>query len=225
MENRFFRGAGSRLQRYLITGVITIIPIWITWAAFQFLGRRLVDLGAPWVDKLLQTVAPHVPGFVNLFSLPWITSILAMVFILSSLCVLGWLVTLVIGRQIVTVFDRIIGRIPVVHSVYGSIKTLLNALQTEPDGTQRVVLINFPSNSMKTVGLVTRVMNDTDGRSLAAVYVPTTPNPTSGYLEIVPVEDLVSLDWSIEEAMSFIISGGAVAPETIAYERPREVAT
>ena len=68
-------------------------------------------------------------------------------------------------------------------------------------------------------------MNDTDGRPLAAVYVPTTPNPTSGYLEIVPVEDLVSLDWSIEEAMSFIISGGAVAPETIAYERPREVAT
>ena len=52
MENRFFRSAGLRLQRYLITGVITIIPIWITWAAFQFLARRLVDLGAPWVDKI-----------------------------------------------------------------------------------------------------------------------------------------------------------------------------
>ena len=63
---------------------------------------------------------------------------------------------------------------------------------------------------MKKVGLVTRVMSDPSGRPLAAVYVPTTPNPTSGYLEIVPVADLVPLDWSIEEAMSFIISGGAV---------------
>ncbi len=78
---------------------------------------------------------------------------------------------------------------------------------------------------MKTVGLVTRVMNDTSGRPLAAVYVPTTPNPTSGYLEIVPVKDLVSLDWSIEEAMSFIISGGAVAPDTIVYDGPDEEAS
>jgi uncharacterized membrane protein len=223
MENRLFYGAGLRLRRYLITGVITIIPVWITWAAFQFVGKQLVELGAPVVDKILHALVPHVPGLVELFSLSWFKPTLALVVILSSLCLLGWLVTLVIGRQIISVIDRIIARIPLVHSVYGSIKTLVNALQTKPDGTQRVVLINFPSDSMKTVGLVTRVMNDSSGRPLAAVYVPTTPNPTSGYLEIVPVDDLVPLDWSIEEAMSFIISGGAVAPETIEYDRPDKV--
>jgi len=223
MENRLFHGAGLRLRRYLITGVITIIPVWITWAAFQFVGKQLVELGAPVVDQILHALVPHVPGLVELFSLSWFKPTLALVVILSSLCLLGWLVTLVIGRQIISVIDRIIARIPLVHSVYGSIKTLVNALQTKPDGTQRVVLINFPSDSMKTVGLVTRVMNDSSGRPLAAVYVPTTPNPTSGYLEIVPVDDLVPLDWSIEEAMSFIISGGAVAPETIEYDRPDKV--
>ena len=72
---------------------------------------------------------------------------------------------------------------------------------------------------MKTVGFVTRVMkDDVTGQELAAVYVPTTPNPTSGYLEIVPVEKLVSTDWSVEEAMTFIISGGAIAPEKISFE-------
>ena len=224
MEARLLHGARSRLQRYLITGVITVIPIWITWAAFQFVGKQLVDLGAPMVDRMLHALAPHAPGFVDLFSLSWFEPTLAMVMILASLCLLGWLVTLVIGRQIISVVDRIIGRIPLVDSVYGSIKTLISALQTKPDGTQRVVLINFPSDSMKTVGLVTRVMNDQNGRALAAVYVPTTPNPTSGYLEIVPVEDLIPLDWSIEEAMSFIISGGAVAPETIVYDRASDIA-
>lgn len=223
MENRILRRAGSRLQRYLITGVITIIPIWITWAAFQFVGKQLAELGAPLVDKILLTIAPYAPGIVNLFSLSWFKPALAMIVILLSLCLLGWLVTLVIGRQIISGLDRIIARIPLVHSVYGSIKTLIGALQTKPDGTQRVVLINFPSDSMKTVGLVTRVMSDPSGRPLAAVYVPTTPNPTSGYLEIVPVADLVPLDWSIEEAMSFIISGGAVAPETIDYDPAGEM--
>lgn len=219
MANRLFHRTGSRMQRYLLTGVITVIPIWITWAAFNFVGQRLVGLGAPWVDRMLQAVAPHAPALASLFSSPWFKPTLAMVITLASLCLLGWLVTRVIGKQIVSAFDNLIARIPLVHRLYGSIKTLLNALQTKPDGTQRVVLINFPSDAMKTVGLVTRVMRDDNGRQLAAVYVPTTPNPTSGYLEIVPLEELVPLDWSIDEAMSFIISGGAVAPETIVYDR------
>lgn len=94
-------------------------------------------------------------------------------------------------------------------------------LQQKPEQLQRVVLIEFPSSQMKTVGFVTRVMQDeVTGQSLAAVYVPTTPNPTSGYLEIVPVERLVSTDWSVGEAMTFIISGGAIAPDSIHFDNP-----
>ena len=71
---------------------------------------------------------------------------------------------------------------------------------------------------MKTVGFVTRSMTDMKtGKKLVAVYVPTTPNPTNGYLEIVPVEHVVSTDWSVDEAMNFIISGGAVGPEEVDY--------
>jgi len=74
---------------------------------------------------------------------------------------------------------------------------------------------------MKAVGLVTRVMRDEhSGRELAAVYVPTTPNPTSGYLEIVPVDDITPTDWTVDQAMSFIISGGATAPDSVSFEAP-----
>jgi uncharacterized membrane protein len=73
---------------------------------------------------------------------------------------------------------------------------------------------------MKTVGFVTRTLQDADtGRTLVAVYVPTTPNPTSGYLEIVPLEKVISTSWTMDEAMTFIISGGAVAPPTMNYDK------
>ena len=113
-----------------------------------------------------------------------------------------------------------IHRIPLVQTVYGAIKKFISVLQTKPDNVQRVVLIEFPSPQMKTVGFVTRVLTDQrTGKQLAAVYVPTTPNPTSGYLEIVPLENLVATDWSMDEAMTFIISGGAVAPDHIQYDK------
>src|SRR3546814_6190572 len=93
-----------------------------------------------------------------------------------------------------------------------------------PDGTQRVVLIDFPHDQMKSVGFVTRVIREQGtGRELAAVYVPTTPNPTSGYLEIVPVELITPTDWTVDQAMSFIISGGAVSPDSIPFAAPGSV--
>jgi uncharacterized membrane protein len=93
-------------------------------------------------------------------------------------------------------------------------------VQQKPDKVQRVVLIPFPTPEMKTVGFVTRVLHDkATGEELAAVYVPTTPNPTSGYLEIVPLKQVVSTDWTVDEAMTFVISGGAVAPDQIHYSK------
>uniref|UniRef100_UPI003CEAF79B DUF502 domain-containing protein n=1 Tax=Stenotrophomonas sp. SrG TaxID=3414430 RepID=UPI003CEAF79B len=95
--------------------------------------------------------------------------------------------------------------------IYESATKLLDMLQTEPGATQRVVRIDFPHRAMKAVGLVTRVIREQGtGRELAAVSVPTTPNPTSGYLEIVPVELLTPTAWTVDQAMSFIIDGGAV---------------
>ena len=88
------------------------------------------------------------------------------------------------------------------------------------ENVERVVLIDFPHTEMKAVGLVTQTLVDEyTGEQLAVVYVPTTPNPTNGYLEIVPIGSLVTTDWTMEEAMNFIVSGGAVAPKDIPFSK------
>ncbi len=208
----------ARTQRYLLAGTFTVIPIWITWIVFEFVLSQLSRLGSPWVRTLSRALERGWPSLSHWLLEPWFQSSLAVVVTIVLLYLLGWLATRVVGRRILGLVDRVMERIPLVHTVYGGTRKLIAALQEQPAGTQRVVLIEFPSPDMKTIGFVTRTLTDeATGEELAAVYVPTTPNPTSGYLEIVPTRALVATDWGFDEAMSFIISGGAVAPEAIRY--------
>jgi len=206
-------------QRYLITGVITVIPIWITWLVFNFFFNQLSKAGRPWIKALAGKSEQHLPELSRWLFEPWFQNTMAVALTLTALYLLGWLASRVIGKKALTLVDFILNKIPLVQTIYGSTKKLLSVLQQKPEKLQRVVLIAFPSPEMKTVGFVTKIMKDeSSGKELAAVYVPTTPNPTSGYLEIVPVENLISTDWTVEEAMTFIISGGAIAPESVPYE-------
>lgn len=207
-----------KAQRYILTGVLTVIPLWLTYTVFEFFLRHLSQIGRPWARALSSQIEKSWPQVANWILADWFQNILAVLLTVLALYLLGWIATLVIGRRIIDLFEYFIHRIPVVQSVYGAIKKFINVLQTKPDDLQRVVLIRFPSHEMKTIGFVTQVLTDAEtGKQLAAVYVPTTPNPTSGYIEIVPVENLVATDWTMDEAMTFIISGGAVAPEKIKY--------
>jgi uncharacterized membrane protein len=215
------KSRGLHLRRYLLSGIVTIIPLWITWLLLDFTFRLLARFGEPLVMTLSNRFGGGFPKIADLLLKPWFREIVAVMIVLCGLYALGWGVNRVVGKRLLGLFETLMDRLPLVQTVYGSVKKLLGALQTEPRGTQRVVLIEFPHENMKTVGLVTRTLTDTHtGRKLAAVYVPTTPNPTSGYLEIVPVERLVPTDWSFDEAMSFVISGGAVAPDRFIFSKP-----
>src|SRR5690606_20862238 len=130
----------------------------------------------------------------------------------------------VVGQRLLAWFEALVARVPLASTIYGSARRLRDILQTKPDGTQRVGLIDFPRSQMKSIGFDTRVRPTQDtGRYVTAVYVPTTPNPTSGYLEIVPVEKITPTDWTVDQAMSFIISGGAVSPDSIPFAVPARV--
>jgi uncharacterized membrane protein len=210
------------IQRYLISGVITLIPLWVTWLVFKYIFNQLSKLGTPWVRMFSRSIRNEYPSVAQWLLEPWFQNTLAVLLMLVGIYLVGWLASRVIGRRILNIFESTVQRLPVIQNVYGLVKKLISALEQKPENVQQVVLIEFPSRDMKTVGFVTRTMvDDNTGQELAAVYVPTTPNPTSGYLEIVPVENLVSTDWSIDEAMSFIISGGAVAPETVPYGKKK----
>jgi len=208
----------KRIQNNMLAGLLAIIPILLTLWIVGFLIDFLIAVGTPPVLAFATWMRNFAPEAADFVLDPWFQRILAVGIVLVALYLLGALTKAFLGRRAIAAFDAVMGRIPLVKSIYGAARKLIDTFQTAPAGHQRVVLIDFPSEKMKAVGLVTRTFTAADtGVELAAVYVPTTPNPTSGYLEIVPIENIVWLDWTTNEAMQFIISGGAVAPETIKY--------
>lgn len=208
----------ERLQRNIVAGLFVIIPILITVWIVRVVLDALIEFGRPLVTTLARTLAPTMPELAEMLltsQFQWVAALLATLLLLYCL---GALTTAMIGRRVLGAFDRLIARIPFVKMVYGAARKLVASFQEAPAGDRRVVLIEFPSPEMKALGLVTRTFRAADtGQELAAVYVPTTPNPTSGYMEIVPVERLVWLDWTANDAMNFIISGGTLAPDTMNY--------
>ncbi|UNK43502.1 DUF502 domain-containing protein [Luteimonas sp. S4-F44] len=211
---------GGRLQRLFLTGLLTLLPIWLTWIVVKFVFVLLSDISTPWVVPLAHSISAAFPalGWINVAS---VQATVAMIATIVLILAVGWLTRRVVGQRMLGWVDALVRRIPLANIIYSSARKLLDILQTKPDGTQRVVLIDFPHSQMKSVGFVTRVIREQGtGRELAAVYVPTTPNPTSGYLEIVPLDKVTPTDWTVDQAMSFIISGGAVAPDTIPFEPP-----
>ncbi len=208
-------------RRIFLAGLLTVIPLWVTWLVIAFLFRTVSAAGEPLVYWIAALSEERLPAVNAVLISPIFTNILSFLLVVACIYGLGLLTTFVAGRKLGEIFESFLHRLPFVKHVYRSVKKLTTVLQEKPAGdVQRVVLIDFPSPEMKTVGLVTRVFDDANsGLKLAAVYVPTTPNPTSGYLEIVPVERLTPTGWTMDEAMNFIVSGGAVAPKDIVFDR------
>lgn len=208
----------ERIQKNILAGILAVIPVLVTFWIVELVLDLLIASGLPFVGALAGWVRPYSSELADLLLTAGFQSATAVVITLVLLYILGAFTTAVVGRRLLSLIDRLVERIPLVQMIYGATRKLIATFQYAPPGQQRVVLIEFPSPEMKAVGLVTRVFRAADtGREVAAVYVPTTPNPTSGYLEVVPVERLVWLDWTTNDAMQFIISGGTVAPDRINY--------
>ena len=212
----------ARLRTYFLSGLLTLLPIWLVWIVFKFVFVLLSGISQPVVGPLLAGLATSEPGMFGWLADAWVQTAIALAATVLLILAVGALARRVAGQTLLRWFEALIARIPLAKTIYGSARQLLDLLQTKPDGTKRVVLIDFPHTQMKSVGFVTRILLDEHtGRELAAVYVPTTPNPTSGYLEIVPMERLTPTDWTVDEAMTFIISGGAVSPDKIPFHPAR----
>ena len=211
-----------KLQTYFIAGLFTLTPIWLVWIVFKFVFGLLSDVSRPVIGPLTSRLAASDPEMLGWLAAPWVQTAIGLVATVLLILIVGALARRVVGQRLLMAVESLIARIPLAKSVYGSARQLLEMMQTKPGGTQRVVLVDFPHSGIKAVGFVTRLFHDEKtGRELAAVYVPTTPNPTGGYLELVPVESLTPTDWSVDQAMTFILSGGAVSPsERIPFQRP-----
>jgi uncharacterized membrane protein len=208
----------AHIQRNLLAGLVVLTPILVTWLVFQFILVRLIGFGRPWLPALYRAITAVSPELAEWLADGRIESAIAVLVTLVLLYLLGWITSRMVGRQVLIGLELLLDRIPVLKAIYGSTKRLLLAFQGRPEQMRRVVLIDFPSRDMKTMAFVTQVIRDAaTGEELAVVYMPTAPNPTSGYMEIVPMSRVTPTDWTVEEGMQFVISCGASAPESLDY--------
>ncbi len=207
----------SNLRSLFVTGLLTLLPLWLTWVVFKFVFGLLSDSSRPWIGPLLINLAQRYPALSWLAD-SWALTAIGMIATVMLILLVGTLTRRVAGQRLLKWFEAAIRRIPLAKTVYGSSRQLLDLMSSPSGSGQRVVLVSFPHPGTKTVGFVTRTLrDDATSRQLASVFVPTTPNPTGGYLLVVPLEDLIPTDWTVDQAMTFIISGGAVAPQHMPF--------
>jgi uncharacterized membrane protein len=200
------------LQRNILAGIITIGPLVATYLIFSFLLETLAKAGLP-IVHLFTAIFPS-----DWFDSPWLQSLLAIILTLLVLYVVGRVTSLVVGRQAFGLFESALERLPFVAKVYTSVRQLLDTMMAKKDASQRVVLIDFPIAGQKSIGFLTRTLSDAaSGKQLAAVLVPNAINPTSAFLQILPLDRVIETDLTMEQAMSMVMTGGAVGPETIQY--------
>jgi len=203
------------LQRNILAGVITIGPLFVTYLIFSFLLGVLAKAGLPVVWLL----AAFLPG--DWLTQPWLQSLLAILLTLVVLYVVGSVTSLVVGRQAFKLFEAALERLPFVAKIYSSVRQLIDSMMVKNESSQRVVLVDFPILGQKSIGFLTRTLTDeTTGQLLAAVLLPNAINPTSAFLQILPIERVTETDLNMEQAMSMIMTGGAVGPETIRFSSP-----
>ena len=200
------------LQRNILAGIITVGPLFVTYLIFSFLLGALAKAGLP----AIQLFAAVFPG--DWLSQPWLQSVLAVLLTLVVLYGVGRLTSLVVGRQAVLFFESLLDRLPVVAKIYGSVRQLIDSMMGKKESSQRVVLIDFPIEGQKSIGFLTRVLTDsTTGAMLASVLVPNAINPTSAFLQVLPLDRVTETDLTMEQAMSMLMTGGAVCPDTIRF--------
>jgi len=203
------------LQRNILAGIITAGPLFITWLVFSFVLGSLAKAGLPFV-QLLAAVFPE-----DWLAQPWLQSTLAVVLTLVVLYLLGRITSLVIGRQVFGLFESILERLPFVAKVYSSVRQLLDSMMAKKESNQRVVLVDFPIPGQKSIGFLTRTLIDsTTGQELAAVLLPNAINPTSAFLQLLPLSRVTITDLTMEQAMSMLLTGGAVAPDSVVFSQP-----
>jgi uncharacterized membrane protein len=194
----------------------------------KFVFDMMRSATQPIAEKVAQTIMGRyehvVPATVEQ-SITWIVPVLAVLLTLFLLYVLGLLTANVFGRRLILLVENVFAKLPLVKTIYKSTKQVVMTLGgSNSMSFKRVVLVEFPRPGMKCIGFLTAVMKDADtGREMATIFISTTPNPTTGYMQIVPLDEVSETNWTVEEAVKLLMSGGVLSPPTVPFDRVHPV--
>ena len=200
-------GFFARFRRYFLAGILVTSPIlitaYVTWMIITFIDTQVAGLLPDSLDFTKQL--PHqIPG-------------LGLIISIFTITIIGALTPGFIGRTLLKTGERVLDKMPVVRTIYGAIKQIMETvMSTNSESFREVVLVEYPRKNIWVIGFVT---GETKGEvqslnksQLINIFIPTTPNPTSGFLLFIPKEDLVYMDMKVEDAVKMVISGGIVTP-------------
>ncbi len=196
------------LRKYFITGLLILVPLSITlWVINSVIGvmdQSLLLLPPQWRPENL--LGRHIPGVGTILTL-------------LIIFVTGLLTKNFIGNYVIEGWESLLNRIPIVNSIYSSVKQVSDTLfSSDGNAFRTAVMVEYPRKGMWTIAFVTGVPSQDVQKHLqgeyVSIYVPTTPNPTSGFFLMVPKADVIELDMSVDVALKHIVSMGVVAPET-----------
>lgn len=201
---RFLR---KKVRRYFFTGLLVLVPVWLTTIVVRWI--------VGFMDGLLVRTLPLKWQPEQLFGFP--APGLGVILTLLLILFVGLLATNYFGNKLVKASEELVYRIPLVKGIYTLFKQLADTvLSSDRQGFRKVVLIEYPRKGLWSIGFVTGVsegeLQRVTDRRVINVFIPTTPNPTSGFYILVPEEDAKVLTMSVEEAFKLIVSGGMVSP-------------
>ena len=192
-----------KLRNYFFTGVVVLIPIGFT----LYLTKILISVSSKLIPSEIN------PNTYLHFSIPGLEIILTIIFI----TIIGYLSLSFLGKKFLQIVDDLFKRIPILRTIYSAIGQMTESFTQKKNNKKSVVLIEYPRKGTWAVGFATKdnkgEMKNKTSRDLVNVFVPTTPNPTSGFLLMFPKEDVIYLDISFEEASKFIVSAGTSNPK------------
>ena len=215
-----FTKLNPRIRNVFITGLLITLPIALTYFILQFLFKNLDALSPVFTKVLIDLGAPIPEGY----RIPALGLVITLLIVLA----VGWFTTNFFGKRLILLGENIVGKIPFVRRIYkGSKQVVQSIAHADTRAFRKVVLIEFPRRGMLAIGFVTgeargEVQKNTCDNVLN-VFVPTMPNPTSGFLVFAPPEELTEIDMSIEDGVKYVVSGGIVTTERLKITEAKDI--
>ena len=198
-------------KKYILTGIISIIPVYFT---FWIIEQIFLIVSIP--GKNIISYFTSLFNFNDTINIQFITIteyILGFILTIMFLFFFGLIISNVIGKKIYSLFESLLNSIPVVNKVYNSIKQIISTISIDSKKSfKKVVMIQYPRKGLWTIAMVTGESTNKNKKEFYTLFVPSTPNPTTGYMIIISKEDVVNTDLSVEDATKVILSGGLVTP-------------
>ena len=215
-----FKKLKRRIRNVFITGLLITLPIALTYFILQFLFKNLDALSPVFTKVLIDMGAPIPEGY----RIPALGLVITLLIVLT----VGWFTTNFFGKQMIKLGESIVEKIPFVRRIYkGSKQVVQSIAHADTSAFRKVVLLEFPRRGMLAIGFVTGEsrgeVQQYTAYNVLNVFVPTMPNPTSGFLVFVPPEELTEVDMSIEDGIKYVVSGGIVSTEGLKLTEAKDI--